>query len=198
MKSSTLRRAFGLESEIIENNELPVVMKGPLAEVMTQALNVAYAKKDQVTGTDTIQPETVVPPEVSATPIAVTEPAGDTASLESQAQDAAMLQTLVTAASGGNESMPDQNFMTLYGVDKNNVTSQDIIEVTQQIDAVNDPQDFVLIVDATRPSTNSETSGVPQERLVDVGLAPVLESLVLTKGGRVFPSLVAFAKARKQ
>ncbi len=164
-----------LEGDTVDNDqEQSVLIKGPLSEVYTQSLNIAYAKE----------------------PIANETSAEPGTAMESQAQDAMLLQKLMTSITP--DPSTDENYVTLYAVDKDNVTDDDIIKMTQTLadSKTNDSNvdDFVLIMDATQPGPNSQVSGEPTERYVN--LAAAMESIATAHGVRVFSSLLDYAKRR--
>lgn len=143
-----------------------VVMKGPLAEVMTKALNVAYAKPDPVTGE---------------------------AAMESQAQEVTLIQQMISQANGGET--PDQG-LKIWGVSKDDFNQEVLTEITADMAAeVNEekPSDYVVIVDGTRPGENSESAGVPEETVVK--LESAMESITTALGGKFYRSLEEFVES---
>jgi hypothetical protein len=174
-----LRRALeDNESSGQDGAEQTIVMKGPLAEVYTNALNVAYAKDN---------------------PNAETQPTEEqVAAMESQQMDVEVMQKLY-AAVADNNAPPTNNFQTVYGVSRDEVSEDVVVDVTKelaQLSAQQDEAEFILIVDATQPSTNGEQHSNPVERVEQLGAA--LETIVEAHGGRVFHSLKDYAASRKQ
>lgn len=167
---SMLRAA--LESEEEEQpGEQSIVMKGPLAEIYTNALNVAYAKDD---------------------PLEVVE---QTAALESAAIDVMMAQQLAKAMSTDEDSSPTDAFQTVYGVSKDAVSDEIIVDVTSELASPERNGEFALIIDGTQPGDNSTGTSLPEERMVE--LSAVLEGLVEAHGGKVYRSLKEFGESRK-
>lgn len=160
--------AQALESEAIATvapDEKTIVMKGPLAEVFTRALDIAYAKPDPITGE----------------------------AMESQQMDVAMMQKLA-AALNTNDAPPTNNFQTVYGVSRDAVTPQTIVDLTQEITHGSDDRgDFYLIIDGTQPGDNGNASSTPVDT---VRMISAMECLVEAHGGKVFTSLEEFAKSR--
>lgn len=111
-----------------------VVMTGPLAEVYRNALNIAYAKPDPITG----------------------KPAVAT---ESQAIDA-MVARAVAEAVAKNTEGPDN--LTIYGVSKVEANDEDVVAVAKQLATSEKPDEFVLVVDATVPGANGAVGGESQ------------------------------------
>jgi hypothetical protein len=152
--------------QAVSPDEQTIMMKGPLAEIYTRALDIAYAKPDPLTG------ESV---------------------MESQQMDVAMLQKLATSLSGV-APMPTNNFQTVYGVSRDAVDKTVVVNITKEItNPENVGRDFFLIIDGTQPGANSDVSSAPVEtmRMIDA-----LECLVESHGGKVFTSLQQFADSR--
>lgn len=178
------RKTLALENdEAITETEPTIVMKGPLSDVYTQALDIAYAKEDP-TGASEVTPPTDPMPEVG----------GVVAALESQQIDVAMMQKLANAMISGDNA-PTNNVQTVYGVSQNDLNEDKVVEVTQEVagQPENAP-DFILIVDGTQPGANSESASAPTERLELLSTA--IESIVLANGGKVFHSFPEFIKSR--
>lgn len=152
---------LALENEEAGDEEKTVVMQGPLADVYKKALDIAYAKPDPVTG----------------------EPAIAT---ESQAIDAMVAKALAEAISKQQEGDTPRR-LTVYGVSKIKVGQSDIVNVAKTFaDENTNPDDFFVVIDATTPSVNGSVGGETQE-YIEYG--PVLESMVLKMGGKLFHSL---------
>ena len=111
--------------------------------------------------------------------------------MESMAQDAQYMQKVINAIGSNNDEVENTELTTVYGVAKSEITDQTVIDITRELATPVDkePTDFVLIIDGTQPGANSEVSSVPQERLM------ALEHLVLAHKGRVFGSLLEYAKS---
>lgn len=144
--------------------EQTIEIKGPLSEVYTEALNAAYAK---------------------------VQTGEDSPALESQAIDAMVAQSLARYT---NPQPHEAANVTIYGVSSADAVPQDIVNVTTELADKPAENEFVLIIDATQPSSNSETSGAPAERFVEVGTA--LESICAAFGCKVYRSLKDFAQSR--
>lgn len=172
---------FALESDKPAEDPKTVVMQGPLAEIYRKALDVAYAKKDSVTGEATVGQ-------------------ADGIATESQANDAMMLSHLrdmlgnhdqALSANEREEDGEPSAVLTIYGVSDAQVEDQDVVNVTQQLARCSGQDDFVLILDATsRNDGNTNTSG--RERLV------ALEAMTQAHGRRVYRSLEQLASAMKR
>jgi hypothetical protein len=118
------------------------------------------------------------------------DPLTDEVIMESMAQDAQYMQKVIDAIAEQTEEVENTELTTVYGVAKSEITDQTIVDITRELSTpvAKAPTDFVLIIDGTQPGANSELSGVPQERLM------VLEHMVLAHKGRVFGSLLEYAK----
>lgn len=141
-----------------------IVMKGPLSEVYTQALNAVYAK-----------------PEGSPDGVAV----------ESQANDALMMQALASDFNNPPSEEESAGTTTVYGVSGSAPTNDDLIDISKEFEGDNK---LVLIVDGVQPGPNSGDDSIPVERAELLGEA--LESFVKANGGQVFHSLEEYALSR--
>lgn len=124
--------------------EPTLVMKGPLAEIYSQALNVAYAKADPLTG------ETGI-------------------GLETQANDSLTAQAALLQEADAENAVPAT--VTIFGASRSDLTPETVVDLTQAIGerpSETGVADFYLILDATRPGPNSDLSGAPQERMVQL------------------------------
>lgn len=156
-----------------QQEDKTIVMKGPLAEVYTKALDVAYAKPDTVTNEVALESMTTL---------------GFKVSLETQQMDMNTVHKLVEMLSPDEEEGSDE--MTVYGVGKDDITPEIVVEIGQELaDAKkdNNTNDFILVVDGA-----STPDGSTEQRYIDLPAA--LESMVTNFGGRVFHNLADFAK----
>lgn len=156
-----------LESEQ-DPEEKTVVMKGPLSEVYTNALAIAYAKEDPVTGKP---------------------------SLESQEMDVAYLKKLAEQVVPQDEQTDQSE--TIYGVNVAELDAQEVVNVTQQMTdytTKNNTDDFVLIIDGTQPGSGGDTGGEIEPRVLN--LSQGLESFAAAIGIKVFHSLTEYARQR--
>ncbi|EKD22633.1 MAG: hypothetical protein ACD_84C00031G0004 [uncultured bacterium] len=161
-----LRRILNVAMEDSIAEDQTVVMKGPLSEVFTQALDIAYAKETPA-DIDTDEPQTV-------------------AVLESQQMDVAVMRKLTEAM----RNTDAENVQTVYAVSKDAVEEQTIVDVSSEL--VNKPEgnDFVLIVDAVG---SGAIDPINQPTMRTVELTNALECLVTAHGGKIFTSLEAYA-----
>jgi hypothetical protein len=158
-----LRRALeDIVPEVTTEDGETILMKGPLSEIFTQALDVAYAKENP----------------------------DENASLESQQMDVAIMSKLSNAIS--NSPSPTTNLQTVYGVSKDAISEDTVVDVTTELANAPDESDFVLIIDAVG---NGRNSTEPTERMID--LAEAMECLVECHGGKVFTSLKDYVNSRK-
>lgn len=172
---SRLNLKIALEEET-QPDEPTIKMSGPLAEIYTQALNVAYAKRDNATGEFNLEKE--------LTPVAM-----EGYSMERMAQDAQALEKVI-------DDMMDQSTpgnTTIYAVNRSEVTPEVIVDVAQQLlqeDGKEVPDQLIFVVEA--PSQPNQATSTD---LVTMGAT--LESLIIGLGGKVFPSLEAYALSLK-
>lgn len=173
------------------NNETTtVVMTGPLSQVYTQALAIAFAKPT---------PEQV---EAGQEQQVVAEVA-----LESQANDAIMAAGAFNAVHGAAADAVDNPEALIYGVSAQDIDEDTIVDVATQMSQfeLDSPEEFIVVVDATDMAAkidggedptnnigNAEeliTQPVNNINLESARLLPVLESMVVRMGGRVVYSL---------
>lgn len=191
---SSIRKEFMLSLE----DDQDIVVKGPLSDVYTQALNVAY-KKDE-TGTtlmdDKGQPVPITVEEATAIQAEVSDagnPTAVAAALESAAIDVMVAQQL---AEGMAPPEPTDAFQTVYGVAKDAVNNETIVEVSQELVEADDASSVAIIIDeaAVDPNSTAQT-GLPEQQVEVITAA--LECLAEAHGAKVYRSLKEFAQSRK-
>jgi len=154
-----------------------VVMDGPLGEVFTKALAVAYAK----------------------TPLDQNPNAGEAiVAVESQVNDSIMQEAVIRTLSKSDVTDTNKPGTTIYGVCKEKVGPQDIINVATKISALqeNTQRDFdeqyILVIDATKPQ---QDTGETHTEIVDLNkaeqnnVATALETMAIAFGVKVTHSL---------
>lgn len=152
--------------------EPTIELKGPLSENFRQALDVAYAKADP--NADEPAPEAV-------------------AAMESQQMDVAVLQKLA-ASLAANQETPTEQIQTVYGVSRNDLDNDVVVEVTQEVVNQPDNSEFVLVIDGVNPGANGDQAAAPEETVMQ--LSSALECIVNAHGGKVFTSFKAYAASR--
>jgi len=190
MAKSLLQRA--LENDVLETppadpSEKTVVMKGPLSEVYAQALNIAYANKPAPSNEGTTG-ETAPPAVDTVAPVVATE---------SEAIDAALMEKLAQSMNTSDEP-PTDNFQTVYGVAKDAVDEDTIIQVTTDLATVakdSNQNDYAIIIDGSVPGNNGDTGGETQRA---IQLTSALESIAAANNIPVYRSLKEFAHSRKK
>lgn len=161
------------------NTDATVIMSGPLGQVYTQALAVAFAKTEPAEPTPTQQPDVA---------------------LESQANDAIMAETAFKTVIEEEAEAIENPDALIYGVSAAKVEPSTIVEVATQMSQfeIDQPEEFIVVVDATdmsiNPTENTGTEEYLSQPVNDANLAksellPVLESMVASMGGRVVYSL---------
>lgn len=111
-----------------------IVMKGPLSELYTEALNKVYAKPDALTGVAT----------------------------ESQANDAMMMQALANDVSNQGDQTDDTGgATTVYGVSATDLDNENFTDISKEFEG---DDKFVLIIDGVQPGANSPDDSIPVER----------------------------------
>ena len=85
----------------------------------------------------------------------------------------------------------------MYGVAENKVDNNVIIDVATKIDNLKQPEDMVMIIDATGPSANGPGGSADgQEKCVFFSNA--LESLASANGITFYKNLNDFVKSRQK
>lgn len=189
--SMALEGRLEVERQAANPIQRTVVVTGPLSEQFTQELARQYAKVDPVTGT-------------------AQEPDVSRVATESQAQDVTIMQNLVANLSRQAEPSDDtveQDPVTIHGVSEAELTPEDVIDVTSELAARENPREFVVIVQSDDQTSNANIETAPAEAVVEVEPAiserqaerkstrAALESIVKKFGGSIYPSLEAFCKA---
>ena len=127
--------------------EKTIVMQGSLSTIFSKALNIAYAKKDPLTG----------------------EPA-----VESQAMDYYAAAKAVAGAPATNPAQAvadDQNLIDVYTNPvqlKCDGTREEIIQVVQELNAHGTPSEFVFVAGAMSPTDDSPVGGADYN-MVEIG-----------------------------
>jgi len=127
--------------------EKTVVMQGSLSTIFSKALNIAYAKKDPLTG----------------------EPA-----VESQAIDyyaAAKASASATHSAPSQSVADDQNLVDVYTNPvqlKCDGTREEIVQVVQELSAHGTPSEFVFVSGAMKPTDDSPVGG-SDYNMVEIG-----------------------------
>lgn len=191
-----------------------VVMKGPLADVYSDALSKVYDKETPVedpTATPPADGET--PPE----PAAEEEPKVDTTNLvpaegqtqetveaaivsevgnivlESQAIDAAVASG-VAAAMAEEEPADGSAYETLYAIDETQVAPSDVQDVTALLAQADKPENVTVLIDNVVPDGLIDETAPTVTAAKEMAVA--LESIVVALGGNVVHSFGDFVKQR--
>lgn len=231
--SSFLRKALGLKHrghlavEELSGEEAgapaedTVVMKGPLADNFSAALDAVYDKANPAPaegengepGTRTEPPaetgENVDPAAVAPTPGTEIDPVeAETAIpeitqvvLESQAIDAAVVQALAAATT--DEAPTDgTDYATLYAIDESQLKPENVVEVTQLLAQADDPENVSVLIADVLPEAGAAGVVAPtaeQAAAADAEtekLIVAVESVVVNMGGKVYRSFGDYIKAR--
>lgn len=163
-----MRNVMRIALEGMEREPEAIVMKGPLGQAMTNALNVAYAKTDPVTG----------------------EATTDGAAMESQAQDVTVMSKLINAVNTSEDS-DVKNGVEIYAVSETDIEPDTVVDVVNDMEA-SKAGEFVVIADASAPQ-NEDGTGEVAEDVVDLDAEEVVaiesmleseESLALEAAGK--------------
>ncbi len=158
-----------------------IIMKGPLSEVYTKALKIAYAK-DPDTGITEIEQKEHKEKE-----------AGTVEALESSAIDVAIANAV---AANSSQVTPTDSFQTVYGVAKDYVNDDTLLDISKELNNCPENSEFILIIDGTQAGPDSQVSSIPQERMVQIQSA--IECLVDVYKGKIFHSLEEFKESFKK
>lgn len=202
------------------NEDTTVVMKGPLADVYSEALGKMLDKNAPPEGNtegasseegqpndgqgapadptaaavDTTNLTPAAAPEQTTVETAVASEVG-TIVLESQAIDAAVAQSL--AAAIADEAPADSdNYETLYAVDQTQVSPTDVKDVTAILAEADKPESVTVLIDNVVPESAIE-EGQAAEVAAAKELAVTLESVVIGLGGKVVHSFKDYFEARR-
>jgi uncharacterized Ntn-hydrolase superfamily protein len=196
---SLLRLRLAVEAYDAPQDTIPndgvnqtIVMKGPLSDIYTKALNIAYAKKDKLTGevepveeTNIVQDTKVggaMPPanNILQDPVAIENLVS---ALESQAIDAALMEKLSrTLNDASDDAPPTDSFQTVYGVSRDDLNEEDLVSIAKDVSTQPEStSEYIVVIDRTGCSSDD-----PEQVMK---LSSAIESLIDAFGGKVFSSL---------
>jgi hypothetical protein len=193
------------DGESTPADQKEIVMQGPLAEIYAKALDVVYAKPDTVTNeivlggdqsteTSAEQKQDGAEDAAATGGVQATDQTGsEIIAQETQANDALTAQAVAAQNAPREETPPAA--VTIYGVTQSEVTDATVAEVTKQITDRKEGSEYVLILDATQPGPNGESSSAPTERVLDLNKA--LETVAVCLGAKVYASLESFKEANQ-
>lgn len=149
-----------------------IVMQGPLCEVFRKALDIAYAKKDTLTGEPVIGQQDNIATESAALQLAA----------ETMANDALMLAHLsrIQDAEPEEQSSPNEPVLNVYGVSLGKISDDTVVDVTKRLAKLPPGRDFFLVVDATGAGPDSEVANAGEIKFM------ALEQMVKSHGGKTF------------
>lgn len=206
------------------NEEAAILMKGPLADIYTRALNVAYAKKPlgEEEGEEPAPPLEAEEFVGSASTAARNTPTWEQAALESVQIDKVLLEHMAKLIKPEGEIAAGQPVQTVFAVSKADVKPQTVIDVSRAVDKKSDDNGaysrdpwFFLIIDATVPGPNSQAVGNPEYTVLankdavaaedldlksglQDSLCLTLEAIVQSVGGKTYASLEEYVRDRLQ
>ena len=164
----------------INPEEDQIVMKGPLSEMFTQALNVMYSKTDPVDGSTAL------------------ESFAKTIGLETQAMDYTALRDLKEALEPKDTAVKT---IQVYGVSEDDVEPTDVVDITKQLATSDDASnEYFFVFDGTHPrhqqgqSTGDQTMKVLEPETLTNELATAVESVARSYGCKVYYSLESFLR----
>ena len=151
----TLNRAF--ESEDTQE-ETEIEFKGPLATVCVDALRKVYAKN---TGDN------------------LDEDGDNKVIMESAEIDAEILSSISRMISTGDKAPDNVPAKTdvVYTVNKDEPTDETLVDLTKELANHNtESGQFIVVIDATKPSADSQTYSNPQEDIKNIMAVEALAS----------------------
>lgn len=175
------------------SEEASIVMRGPLADAYTKALNLVYAN-DASAGTS--EPGEATPNAPTETPVPEIDAAKQTLGLESLESDALIMRSMMArmAFEPPEKEKPRQ---TVYAVTQKDVTPQIVKEVVTELADSSDRQDeFILIIDGTQAGPNSQNVSEPTDTVKT--LCASLEQLVVTMGGQSYHNFGEYARLARR
>lgn len=174
-RSSIIKAAFALEDDAVTiSPETTIELKGPLAEVYSDALDAAYQKSENENVSLNLEaPVTAVLESMKV-------------SLETAAIDTT---TLGTVAAAINNAANTEDTTTVYAVKAEDVDNQTVVDVTKEIVTASESPDSNLAVVIDGTSGDADTL---QENIQAVELAGALESIAVAHGVKVYHSLGEF------
>lgn len=188
-----------------------VVMKGPLADVYSEALAKVYDKEQPIEAPKEGDPAAEPKPEsetgfsVDTTNLqpaegqtqetveaAIVSEVGNIV-LESQAIDAAVAASIASALS--DEAPADNDgYETLYAIDETQVTPAETVNVTELLAEADKPENVTVLIDNVVPDAVLDPTSPTVTDTKD--LTAALESMVIAMGGNVVRSFGDYVKAR--
>lgn len=163
MSMRNFKRAWEAYDET-PNGDGKIEMKGPLSNVYSQALQEVFKRPSPTEG--------------------------ETSSNETAANDELTLRRLAEDLFNPPESGTST---VLYGVDRGEVTPEDVVSITKEYEA-NPDVPVVLIMDGTTPGPNGQDDSEPVARIKH--LTDALESICHASGGQIYATLKDYARAR--
>lgn len=165
---------LALENTAPEADGKPtIVMQGPLAEVFRKALDIAYAKKDTITGEPVVGQQDNIATEAQRL------------AAESMANDALMLSHMsrVQDAEPAQPGSANEPVMNVYGVSLGKINDDTVVDVTRRLAKLPAGREFFLVVDGTGAGPDSEVVNAGELKFM------ALEQVVKAHGGKTFKSL---------
>lgn len=164
----------------IDPQEDQIVMKGPLSEMFTQALNVMYSKTDPVDGSTAL------------------ESFAKTIGLETQAMDYTALRDLKEALEPKDTAVKT---IQVYGVAEDQVEPADVVDITKQLATSDDAStEYFFVFDGTHPryqdgnGAGTDTLKALEPDTITNELAAAVESVARSYGCKIYYGLESFLR----
>lgn len=209
---------FAISNEEITNcvvdgtpstEDTTVVMKGPLADVYSDALMKTLDKDNPLTNdgqgapaepdaaaVDTTALTANVAEEQNTVETAIASSVGSIV-LESQAIDAVVSQSLAEALADEAPADPNAAFETIYAIDETQVNRETVKDVTAILAEAENPDSVTVLIDNVVPPGAIEQSDADQiaaAKELSIGL----ESIVVGMGGKVVHSYKELLESRRK
>jgi hypothetical protein len=197
----------GTPPEQVATEDTTVVMKGPLADVYSDALSKVYDKDVAPPGdpaaaaepasetgaaVNTTDLTPVVPEEQNTVEAAIFSEVSQVV-LESQAIDAAVASSLAAAIADAPPA-DGAAYQTLYAIDETQVKPDDVKDVTAILAEADKPENVTVLIDSVVP--DSVLDAADPEVTGSKELALGLESIVIAMGGNVVHSFKDYLASR--
>lgn len=174
-------------------NDTKIIMAGPLSEQFTKALNIAFAKNDEITD----EPQTERSLDVKNE---VLEKKLRAVSQESQQLEDDLQRKVL--ATGVLKTNKPENTLTVYSVDAGDVRDEDIVAFAKMASAASTPTEMALIAPViTQPireynneKINAIFNKAGAEKVATIK-AEALKTIAASFGIRTFTSIEEFQEA---
>lgn len=159
------------------NDDKLLVMKGPLSEIFTKALNIVCAKQDNATGEYVMESaaiDTVLLKKRQQMMMDAVQPSTD--------QPAVVVTDIPTAS--------EKSTYTVHGVNPIKIEPEDVVKIKSEVECLSEEEKerYIVVMDNCQPSTNSPHASASAKPYA-TALANALESFCEYHGVKVHKRL---------